>query len=80
MQHGFYDLLLTQELEKQCMGKETHTFSVEALSKEEFWHEFPTHVATEVLEYLKNMTIACKGTTYTLRCVHCSQLPDLSSI
>lgn len=53
MQHGFYDLLLTQELEKQCMSKETHTFSEEALSKEEFWHEFPTHVAAEVLAYLK---------------------------
>lgn len=54
MQHGFYDLLLTRELEKQCIGKESHTFSNEALSKDEFWHEFPTHVAAEVLAYLKD--------------------------
>lgn len=53
MQEGFYDLLLTQELERQCQGNMAHWYSAEALTKEEFWHEFPTHVAAEVMEYLK---------------------------
>lgn len=53
MQRGFYDLLLTQELERKCVGVEGLHISEEPLSKEEFWHEFPTHVAAEVLEYLK---------------------------
>lgn len=53
MQLGFYDLFLTQELAKKCEGVEGQHISTEPLSKELFWHEFPTHVAAEVLEYLK---------------------------
>lgn len=54
MQRGFYDLLLTQELERKCVGIDGLHISEEPLSKEEFWHEFPTHVAAEILEYLKH--------------------------
>lgn len=53
MQLGFYDLFFTQELARKCEGVEGQHISVEPLSKELFWHEFPTHVAAEVLEYLK---------------------------
>ena len=53
MQNGFYDLFLTKALSKQCEGVDGHRISAEPLSKEEFWHEFPSHVAAEVLEYLK---------------------------
>ncbi len=53
MQHGFYDLLLTKALEKKCAELEGVQFSEESMGKEEFWHEFPSLVATEILNYLK---------------------------
>ena len=53
MQHGFYDLLLTQALEKQCAELEGVQFSEDSMGKEEFWHEFPSLVAAEILNYLK---------------------------
>ena len=53
MQNGFYDLFLTESLLKQCENIDGQHISAKPLSKEEFWHEFPTHVAAEVLEYLK---------------------------
>lgn len=53
MQHGFYDLYLTQALANQCDGVDGQRITEEPISKEEFCHEFPTHVAAEVLEYLR---------------------------
>lgn len=53
MHQGFYDLFLTKALEKQCGDMNGLCFSKDPLSKESFWHEFPTHVAAEVLEYLR---------------------------
>ena len=69
MQRGLYDLLLTQELERKCAGIEGLFISEAPLSKEEFWHEFPTHVAAEVLEYLKqhNERLQTKNLYDTLR-------------
>ncbi|MBQ2379621.1 MAG: DUF3427 domain-containing protein [Akkermansia sp.] len=54
MDQGFYDLLLTCELEKLLSHNNGVLLTDEPLSKEGFWHEFPSHFANEVANYLKS--------------------------
>ncbi len=48
---GYYDLFLTHALKRELISKKGSFFS-EPLHKDAFWQEFPSHIASEVREYL----------------------------
>lgn len=53
MQEGYYDTFITRHLQEQLKAHLNAIFSTEPLGKEAFWQEFPSHFASEIVNYLK---------------------------